>query len=80
MSRYPGKKKTIQNKTKRLQFNTLFMSMVTGYLSLLGGRGGGGLFGLEEKKGKKRQREGEKKVIWRLLRGGDKHNEKSKIK
>jgi hypothetical protein len=69
MSRYPEKKK--QNKTKRLQFNTL----VTGYLSW-----GWGGFGREKKKEEKRsQREVEKKVIWRLLMGGDKHNEKSKI-
>jgi hypothetical protein len=57
--------------------------MVTGYLSLGGGGGWGGGLGLEEKKRKKekrRQREVEKKVIWRLLMGGDKHNEKSKIK
>lgn len=46
------------------------MSMVTGYLS----------WGGERKKEKISQLEVEKKVIWRLLMGGDKHNEKSKIK
>jgi hypothetical protein len=55
------------------------MSMVTGYLSFFLG-GGGGVGREKKKKEKISQLEVEKKVIWRLLMGGDKHNEKSKIK
>jgi hypothetical protein len=41
---------------------------------------GGGVGRQKKKKEKISQLEVEKKVIWRLLMGGDKHNEKSKIK
>jgi hypothetical protein len=81
MNRYPEKKKqnkTNQNKKAAVQH----LVHVNGHwLPKFGGGGGVWVWKRKkEKRGKKRQREVEKKVIWRLLRGGDKHNEKSKIK